>query len=97
MKGKHILVFRFSALGDVAMCVPVLRCLLQTYPELQITIVTRKRFVPLFETLPNVQFFTPDFMGEHKGIAGLYRLFKSLKKLRPTAIADLHQVLRTQL
>ena len=80
MKGKHILVFRFSALGDVAMCVPVLRCLLQTYPELQLTIVTRKRFVPLFETLPNVQFFTPDFKGEHKGIIGLYRLFKTLKK-----------------
>ena len=97
MKGKHILVFRFSALGDVAMCVPVLRCLLQTYPELQLTIVTRKRFVPLFETLPNVQFFTPDFKGEHKGIIGLYRLFKTLKKKRPTALADLHQVLRTQI
>lgn len=97
MKGKHILVFRFSALGDVAMCVPVLRCLVQSYPELKITVVTRKRFVPLFEELPNVCFFTPNFNGEHKGISGLYRLFKTLKKLRPTAIADLHQVLRTQM
>ena len=97
MKGKHILVFRFSALGDVAMCEPVLRCLVQSYPELKITVVTRKRFVPLFEELPSVQFFTPDFDGEHKGLSGLYRLFKALKKIRPTAIADLHQVIRTQM
>jgi len=97
MKAKHILVFRFSALGDVAMCVPVLRSLTQTYPELQLTIVTRKRFVPLFEELPNVQFFTPDFTGVHKGLKGLYSLFKALKRLQPTAIADLHQVLRTQI
>ena len=96
MAGKHILVFRFSALGDVAMCLPVLRCLTQTYPELTLTIVTRKRFVPLFEELPHVRFFTPDFGDQHKGLSGLYRLFLVLKKLRPTAIADLHQVLRTQ-
>lgn len=96
MKDKHILVFRFSALGDVAMCVPVLRCLTQSYPKLKITIVTRKRFVPLFEELPNVQFFVPDFEGKHNGLSGLYTLFKALKKLRPTAIADLHQVLRTK-
>jgi len=96
MAAKHMLVFRFSALGDVAMCLPVLRCLTQTYPNLTLTIVTRKRFVPLFEELPNVQFFTPDFTGEHKGLRGLYRLFVALRKLRPTALADLHQVLRTQ-
>ena len=97
MAAKHMLVFRFSALGDVAMCVPVLRALLKSYPSLKLTIVTRKRFTPLFEDLPNVKFFTPDFNGEHKGIAGLYRLFKALRKLRPNAIADLHQVLRTQI
>ena len=97
MAAKHMLVFRFSALGDVAMCLPVLRCLTQTYPNLKLTIVTRKRFVPLFEELPNVTFFTPNFDGEHKGIIGLYRLFKALRKLHPTALADLHQVLRTQI
>lgn len=48
MAAKHIMVLRFSALGDVAMCLPVLRCLVQTYPELRITVVTRKRFAPIF-------------------------------------------------
>ena len=97
MASQHILVLRFSALGDVAMCVPVLRCLSQAYPELRLTVVTRKRFAPLFEELPNVAVFTPDFKGIHKGIRGLFRLYKTLLKLQPTAIADIHNVLRTKI
>ena len=61
MAAKHILVFRLSALGDVAMAIPVLRCLTHTYPDLKLTIVTRKRFVPLFESVPNISFVTPNY------------------------------------
>lgn len=96
MAAKHILVFRLSALGDVAMCLPVLRCLTQAYPDVRLTILTRERFTPLFDELPNVDFVIPELYGKHKGIRGLYRLFKTLKQLRPTHIADLHQVLRTK-
>ena len=97
MAAKHIMVLRFSALGDVAMCLPVLRCLIQTYPELRLTVVTRKRFASLFEELPNTTVFSPDFGGTHKGIGGLYRLFKILVAAKPTAIADLHNLLRTKI
>ena len=97
MAAKHIMVLRFSALGDVAMCLPVLRCLFQSYPELHLTVVTRKRFAPLFEELPNTTVFCPDFGGAHKGIGGLYRLYKTLLAQRPNAIADLHNVLRTKI
>ena len=97
MAAKHIMVLRFSALGDVAMCLPVLRCLIQTYPELRLTVVTRKRFAALFEELPNTTVFSPDFDGAHKGIGGLYRLYKTLAAAKPNAIADLHNVLRTKI
>ncbi len=97
MAAKHILVLRFSALGDVAMCLPVLRCLIQTYPELRITVVTRKRFSVLFEELPNTIVFSPDFNVANKGIVGLYRLYKTLLAAKPNAIADLHNVLRTKI
>ena len=97
MAAKHIMVLRFSALGDVAMCLPVLRCLIQTYPELRLTVVTRKRFASLFEELPNTNVISRDFGGTHKGIGGLYRLFKILVAAKPTAIADLHNVLRTKI
>lgn len=97
MAAKHIMVLRFSALGDVAMCLPVLRCLFQSYPELHLTVVTLKRFAPLFEELPNTTVLSPDFGGAHKRIGGLYRLYKTLLAQRPNAIADLHNVLRTKI
>jgi ADP-heptose:LPS heptosyltransferase len=97
MSAKNILVLRFSALGDVAMCLPVLRCLIQTYPELHITMVTRKRFASIFEELPNTTVLSPDFNEAHKGIGGLYLLYKTLLAAKPNAIADLHNVLRTKI
>ena len=53
-KPGHILVIRLSALGDVAMTLPVLRRVSETYPELKFTVLTRQFFAPLFEDLPNV-------------------------------------------
>ena len=94
---KHILVFRLSAMGDVAMTVPVLRALIQQYPELKITVVTRVFFKPFFRDLKNVSVFSPDLKGKHKGIFGLYRLAQELKTLDFDAIADLHNVLRTKI
>ncbi len=72
-------------------CVALLRCLSSAYPEARLTLVTTARFVPLFEELPQVAFVTPELYGKHKGLSGLYQLVKTLKKLRPTHIADLHQ------
>lgn len=93
---KRLLVFRFSAMGDVAMTVPVLYSLAKHYPDLQITIVSRAAFQPFFEKLPdNVSFFAADLYGKHKGIGGLYRLFRELHKMKFDAVADLHAVLRT--
>jgi len=94
---KHILVFRFSAMGDVAMTVPVLNALTQHHPTLKITVVTRPFFKPLFSTLTNVEVFPVDFKNEYKGVLGLYKLSKQLKALHVDAIADLHNVLRTKI
>lgn len=93
---KHILITRFSAMGDVAMTVPVIRALQEQHSTLKITVASRPFFKPFFETLPNVYFFPIDVKGRHKGFLGLIRLFFDLKKLKIDAIADLHNVLRTQ-
>lgn len=93
---KRLLVFRFSAMGDVAMTVPVLCSLARQYPDLQITMVSRAAFQPFFEKLPaNISFIGADLYGKHKGIGGLYRLFRELYKMKYDAVADLHGVLRT--
>ena len=54
---NHILVIRLSAMGDVAMSVPVLRALTKQYPDTKITVLTRAFFKPFFRDLPNVTVF----------------------------------------
>lgn len=95
-KPKHILVIRLSAMGDVAMTVPVLRALVLQNTEAKITVVSRPFFKPFFDTIPNVDFFAVDLQKRHKGFFGLLRLFSDLKKLDIDAVADLHNVLRSK-
>ena len=82
-------------MGDVAMMIPSLRCLTKTYPGLNITIVTNGFYKPFFTEFKNINFFEADFKNSHNGIKGLFRLYKELKILKPTHIADLHSVIRT--
>lgn len=97
-KGKHthILLIRLSAMGDVAMTIPVIRALTQQYPELQITVLTKKPFKPIFDGLENVEVKEADVKRRHKGLVGLWRLYKELKPLQFDAVADLHNVLRSR-
>ena len=41
MRKEHILVIRFSAMGDVAMVVPVVYSLAKQYPHVRITVLSR--------------------------------------------------------
>lgn len=93
----HILVIRLSAMGDVAMTVPVLKRLAEDYPRLKITVLTRSFFSPLFIDLPNVEVYAADVHGRHKGVAGLKRLARELQEYKIEAIADLHNVLRSNI
>lgn len=82
-------------MGDVAMTVPVLSSLTSQHPNLKITVLTRANYIPMFTDLPNVHVYSADVNGKHKGIFGLWQLFKELKSLRIDAVADLHNVLRS--
>nr|WP_299777453.1 glycosyltransferase family 9 protein [uncultured Formosa sp.] len=84
-------------MGDVAMSVPVLRALTLQYPNLKITILTRPFFKPFFRDLNQVSVYGADLKGEHKGVFGLYKLSKTLKKLNINAVADIHNVLRSKI
>jgi len=97
VSSKHILVIRLSAMGDVAMVVPVLRALVQQHPDVKITMVSKAFLEPLFDNIPNVHFYSADIKGKHKGLPGLYRLYKELDALQLDAIADLHNVLRSKI
>lgn len=96
MKKEHLLVIRFSALGDVAMTVPVVYALAQQYPDVRITVLSRNFARPLFDDLlPNINFMEADLKREYHGITGLNSLYRRLLAKQFTAIADLHSVLRS--
>ncbi|MBZ4043607.1 glycosyltransferase family 9 protein [Flavobacterium hibisci] len=87
---------RLSAMGDVAMTVPVLRAFVKQYPTVKLTVISRPFFKPFFDGIPNLEFFVFDEKEKHKGFPGLLRLFRDLKKLQIDAFADLHNVLRSK-
>lgn len=94
----HLLVLRFSSLGDVAMTVPVIRQLLDQNTSLSLTFVSDEKFAPLFYDLPRINFIGVKYRKEHSGIYGLYKLYKKLnQKEKFNAIIDLHDVIRTKI
>jgi len=96
VKHQHILVIRFSALGDVAMTVPIVWAVAQKYPDVRITVLSRSFARPFFENLaPNVNFMEADLKGEYHGVKGLNKLYRRLAAKQFTHVADLHSVLRS--
>jgi ADP-heptose:LPS heptosyltransferase len=93
---KKILAYRFSAFGDVAMIVPVLKEFLVQNPDTEIVFVSRKNFADLFDGIERLTFrgIKPD---DYKGILSLRKLALELKKeYQPDFVADLHNVLRSK-
>ena len=97
MKTEHILVIRFSAMGDVAMTVPVVYSLAKQYPDLRITVLSQAFARPFFAHMPhNVGFMEADVKKEYHGMKGLNALYRRLMAKNFTAVADLHSVLRSK-
>lgn len=96
-KSTHILIIRLSAMGDVAMTVPVIKAFLLQNQDVRATVVSRPFFEPFFNDIPNLHFFAVDLKKRHKGFLGIFKLFWDLKKLQIDAVADLHHVLRSRI
>jgi ADP-heptose:LPS heptosyltransferase len=85
-------------MGDVSLTVPVIRGIIASNPDLEITFVTRKFFEPFFFGIPRIRLFFPDLDKRHKGLFGLIRLYNDLKKGGPfESVIDLHGVIRTKI
>jgi len=95
---RKIIAFRLSAMGDVSLTVPAIKGVIESNPDLEITLVTRKFFAPFFYGIPRLRLFFPELKGRHKGFLGLFRLYTDLKKEGPfEAVIDLHGVIRTRI
>ncbi|NVK26805.1 MAG: glycosyltransferase family 9 protein [Flavobacteriia bacterium] len=92
-----ILAIRFSALGDVAMTIPVILEVLEQNPGVEIDVLTRPFTSKLFPNHPRLKAIGVDVDSQYKGFFGLWRLSKQLKSNHYDAVADLHFVLRSRL
>jgi ADP-heptose:LPS heptosyltransferase len=92
----RILVLRFSALGDVALVVPVIRSLVHAHQNVEVTVVTRPRYAPLFYDIERVKVFPADVDYTYNGIFGMRDLFRALiRKASYDVVIDLHDHFRT--
>jgi ADP-heptose:LPS heptosyltransferase len=93
---RKILIVRFSALGDVALLVPVVKSLVATYQDVEVTIVTRPKFAPLFYDIERVVVFPADVDYSYTGIFGMRDLFRDLiRKADFEVVIDMHDHIRT--
>jgi ADP-heptose:LPS heptosyltransferase len=94
---QRILVIRLSAMGDVAMCVPVLLAFKRANPQVEIVTLSRKQTNQILSQINGITVVEIRLLEVHKGISGIYKLAKELQKHNITAIADLHNVLRSKI
>lgn len=94
----RILVLRFSAMGDVALLVPVIRSLVHSQANVEVTVVTRPRFAPFFYDIERVSVFPADVDNTYNGIFGMRELFRDLiRKASYDIVIDVHDHLRTKI
>jgi ADP-heptose:LPS heptosyltransferase len=94
----QLLVIRTSAMGDVALTAPVLKEMRQHYPDIEIVLLTRPAFKPFFTLIDGLSFFFPDLKNTHKGIPGIFRLYRDInKQAKIDHVIDLHDVLRSKI
>ena len=94
---KNVLVMRLSALGDVAMTIPVLYPVCRAHPETRFVMLTKAWPASMFHDRPdNLMVVGIDSKKEYKGFLGLLKLASHLRsKYDIDAVADLHSVVRT--
>ncbi len=86
---KKILVIRFSSIGDIVLTTPVLRCIKNQIPDVELHYLTKAHFKTILESNPNVDKI------HCLDDSGLSRVIAALKKEKFDFIADLHKNLRT--
>ena len=96
VKRRNVLVMRLSALGDVAMTIPVLYPVCRANPEIRFVMLTKKWPASMFHDRPDNLMVVGIETKENKGVIGLIKLAAQLRREYDIdAVADLHNVMRT--
>lgn len=95
---KTILVIRSSAMGDVAITVPVLKQFRRQYPDVKIVMLTPQFLAPFFDDIDHLQVVDIALNGRHAGLIGLWRLYRELRNGHHfDQVIDLHDKIYSKL
>lgn len=95
---RRVLITRFSALGDVAMTIPIVYPVCEANPKVNFVLVTRKMAEGMFINRPANLIVLGIDLDQYKGISGPMKLALNLQhRYNFDAVADLHDVIRTKL
>lgn len=94
---RNVLIARFSALGDVAMTIPVVYSVCYSNPDTRFVFITKPATQSLMLNAPsNLVVLGVDVKEKYSGLGGLVRLYKDLRReYRIDAFADFHGVIRS--
>lgn len=85
---KKILLIRFSSIGDIVLTSPVVRCIKNQLPDVELHVLTKKQNQLLFSNNPHVK-------KVHLLDKSMAEVIKALKSERFDFVADLHNNLRS--
>lgn len=95
---RNVLITRFSALGDVAMTIPIVYPVCEANPNVSFVFVTRKVPAGMFVNCPKNLIVLGIDLNTCKGLFGLWKLARNLHfRYNFDVMADLHDVLRTKI
>jgi ADP-heptose:LPS heptosyltransferase len=91
-----ILVIRLSAIGDVAMTIPVIYSVARCNPDIKFTFLTQFFLLPVFINRPsNLELIGINTKGSERKLSGLLRFAFAFAKYDFDTVIDLHCVPRT--
>ncbi len=89
---ESVLVLRFSAVGDVVLTAPAIDALHAAWPKTRIIYAVKERLAPLVKHNPNVHQVIE--LGPREGP---WSFARRLRALRPSAVLDLHNKIRSKI
>ncbi|WP_080902562.1 glycosyltransferase family 9 protein [Parabacteroides sp. Marseille-P3160] len=94
----NVLVIRLSAIGDVAMTIPVIYSAAKANPQDSFTVLTQSFLMPIFLHRPsNVNIIGINTKTSEKTLCGLLRFATAFSRYDYDLVLDLHNVIRTKI
>ncbi|MDR1456171.1 MAG: glycosyltransferase family 9 protein [Tannerella sp.] len=92
----EVLIIRLSAIGDVAMTIPVIYSAARANPSDSFTVLTQTFLLPIFINRPkNVKLIGIHTKSSEKSLRGFLRFASALVQYRYDVVLDLHCVIRS--